>query len=138
MKRGFNFGRSHFFVLISATALLAFVQGPDAQAHARLLRANPTDQSETSAPPHRVELWFDELLESGFAMLEVFPASQLQSRQHTNLLSNAASLDAKDRTHLIAPLPPLPPGQYVVQWRVLSRDGHSAPGRLSFRIRGLE
>lgn len=29
---------------------------------------------------------------------------------------------------------PLPAGDYVAAWRVLSRDGHTAPGRLTFRV----
>jgi len=31
-------------------------------------------------------------------------------------------------------LKPLAPGGYVVEWRVLSRDGHSEPGRITFRV----
>ena len=43
-------------------------------------------------------------------------------------------VDPADRTRLTTDLGPLAPGAYVVQWKVLSRDGHGARGRVLFRI----
>jgi methionine-rich copper-binding protein CopC len=45
-------------------------------------------------------------------------------------------VDPKDRTHLMVKVGALKPGDYVVDWRVLSRDGHSAPGRITFTVKG--
>jgi methionine-rich copper-binding protein CopC len=65
----------------------------------------------------------------------VFPASQLQARQRTNLAQGQPTVDRQDRTHLIVKVQPLSPEDYVFEWRVLSRDGHSARGKINFRVR---
>lgn len=105
-----------------------------AMAHSRLLRSLPPDKAALSSAPSRVELWFNELLDEGFNAIEVFPAQELSAKVRSNLIKGAPVVDAKDRTHLTVDLQPLAVGEYVVEWRVLSRDGHSAPGRFRFRV----
>jgi methionine-rich copper-binding protein CopC len=105
-----------------------------AYAHAQLVRSNPANKAEVSKPPAQVELWFNELLETGFNSVQVYPAGQANSNSRTNLIEGKPQLDRKDGTHLISKVKPLDPGEYVVEWRVLSRDGHSAPGRITFRV----
>ena len=82
-----------------------------------------------------VEATFNELLEDGFNTVTVFPAGELASKKRSNLTAGKPQVSPKDRTQLTVKLSPLPPGEYVVEWRVLSRDGHSAPGRFTFRVR---
>lgn len=106
-----------------------------AHAHARVLRSNPAKDATLMQPPARVDIWFDELLDDGFNSIEVFAAGDVDAAKRTGLQTGAVVLDEKDRTHLSVGLPPLPPGEYAVEWRVLSRDGHSAPGRFRFRVR---
>jgi methionine-rich copper-binding protein CopC len=115
--------------------LLALAGAPAAWAHARLLHAEPAKGAEVSTAPKQIDLWFNELLDDGFNTLTVFPAAELSSTgKHTNLAKDKPAVDAKDRTHLTIKLETLPPGEYVIEWRVLSRDGHSAPGRSTFRV----
>jgi methionine-rich copper-binding protein CopC len=122
-----------FTVLVSAFALFA---APHGWAHARLVRATPATGAEVSPAPKQLELWFNELLEDGFNTLTVFPAAELKSAsKHSNLTDGKPVVDAKDHTHLTVALTKLPPGEYVIEWRVLSRDGHSAPGRSTFRVK---
>ena len=109
-----------------------------ALAHARLVRAQPADKAVLSQAPQRLELWFNELLDQSFNQVEVFPAAELTAKTRTNLTSGTPVLDPVDRTHLTVPLQTLAPGEYVVEWRVLSRDGHSAPGRFRFRVVGAQ
>lgn len=116
--------------------VMAFAGVHRALAHARLLRAKPADKAELTQAPARLELWFNELLDDGFNSIEVFPASELSLETHGNLATGAPQLDTNDHTHLVVELQPLPRGDYVVEWRVLSRDGHSAPGRIRFRVLG--
>ncbi len=87
-----------------------------------------------SAPDH-LDLWFNELLEDGFNVVTVFAASELGETKRRDLTGDKPRVDRKDRTHLVVRIVPLPPGEYIVEWRVLSSDGHSAPGRISFRVR---
>jgi methionine-rich copper-binding protein CopC len=105
-----------------------------AQAHARMLRSNPADHSTLTNSPTQIELWFNELLEEKFNTVEVFADEPSGAKPKANLAEGSPKLDRKDRTHLTISLKALAPGPYVVEWRVLSRDGHSAPGRISFRV----
>ena len=104
------------------------------QAHARLVRSNPSDQAVLTSTPKQIELWFNELLEEKFNSVELFTAESAQSKERVNQADGTPKIDRKDRTHMIVTLKPLSPGEYVVEWRVLSRDGHSAPGRIRFRV----
>ncbi len=124
--------------LLRAAALLVgallFAAPNEALAHARLLKSSPAS-GETIKAPTQVELWFNELLDGGgFNTVVVFPAAELKAKTHTNLAVGEAKMDAKDRTHLTVDLKTLSPGEYVVDWRVLSLDGHSAPGRFKFKV----
>ena len=116
--------------------LFSLALAPEAEAHARLVRSVPAKGAELSAAPDRIDLWFNELLDDGFNTVLVFPAAELDSKRHTSLVREKPVVDPKDRTHLSVKMPALPAGEYVAEWRVLSRDGHSAPGRFTFRISG--
>ena len=114
---------------------LLFASTSGAWAHARLLRAEPAKGAALSTAPPQIDLWFNELLEDGFNTVMVFPEAELSlAGKHSNLAKGKPTVDAKDRTHLSVKIEALPPGDYVIEWRVLSRDGHSAPGRSTFRV----
>lgn len=120
---------------VALALLIGLLLAPTlASAHARVVRSTPKNKAVVQAPPPRVELWFNELLDEGFNSIEVFPASDLTAAKRGSVTSGKAEVDAKDRTHLSIELQPLAPGDYVIEWRVLSRDGHSAPGRLTFKV----
>jgi methionine-rich copper-binding protein CopC len=110
--------------------------GPrSALAHARLLRSTPKPDSELTLPPANVELWFNELLDGEFNSISVFSASDTDPKLRKNLAEREARVDDKDRTHLSVGVKPLPSGEYVVEWSVLSLDGHTARGKFNFKIR---
>jgi methionine-rich copper-binding protein CopC len=115
--------------------ILILAASPGAWAHARLLRAEPKTGADLSSAPRQIDLWFNELLEDGFNTLTVIPAADLVAEKKTNFAKDKPVVDPRDRTHLTIKLGSLPPGEYIVEWRVLSRDGHSAPGRSTFRVR---
>jgi methionine-rich copper-binding protein CopC len=131
---------SNRFATVAAVSfiLLSFTLARDARAHAQMVRSNPAKNAELTKAPEQVELWFNELLDDGFNSVEVFAAAELSSQHHASLTRGEAAVDPNDRTHLTVKLAPLPAGEYVVAWRVLSRDGHSAPGRLTFRVAGAK
>jgi methionine-rich copper-binding protein CopC len=105
-----------------------------ALAHARLVRSSPASQAQLAEPPSRIELWFSELLEDDFNSVQVVRFAELTTKQRSNLTQSVVTLDRGDRTHLVVPLQHLGPGRYAVEWRVLSRDGHTATGRFTFWI----
>lgn len=124
--------------LLALAALVVaqvFLAGPRAAlAHARLVRSTPANQATVAAPPERVELWFSERLEGRFNSVEVVRAAEVTLRPRTNLARGAPTVDRDDRTRMTVPVQKPGPGDYVVEWRVLSRDGHSAAGRFTFRV----
>jgi len=125
----------HLLALAALVVAQMFLTGPRAAlAHARLVRSTPANQARLAAPPERVELWFSELLEDGFNSVEVVRAAEVTAKPRTNLARGAPAVDRDDRTRMTVPVQELGPGDYAVEWRVLSRDGHSAAGRFTFRV----
>ena len=131
---------SNRFATVAAVSfiLLSLILARDALAHAQMVRSNPSKNAELPKAPEQVDLWFDELLDEGFNSVEVFAASESTSKHHTNFARGQIAVDPRDRTHLMVKMAPLPAGEYVVAWRVLSRDGHTAPGQLTFRVAGAK
>lgn len=127
-------GRFAFFFAL----LLSMALAPKALAHARMVKSDPAKNATLSKSPDHLDLWFNELLEEGFNTIEVFNSSELTAAKHTNLAKDKPVVDPRDHTHIAVHLESLPPGEYVVEWRVLSRDGHSAPGRILFRVEGAK
>jgi methionine-rich copper-binding protein CopC len=121
------------FRLLLCAAFLLLI-GPGALGHARLVRSIPAKGEVLQSLPAQIELWFNELLDDGFNSIEIFPASEVTARKRTSLTKEKPTVDPHNRTRLFLKTGPLVPGEYVVEWRVLSRDGHSAPGRFTFRI----
>ncbi len=122
------------FIALIALAMLFTCDPKQVWAHARLLRSEPKNEAVLAEAPRSVHLWFNELLDRGFHSIEVYPAAERGKKQRANFIVGPAEVDPEDRTHLRVQLKPLPPGDYVVEYRVLSRDGHTAPGRISFRV----
>lgn len=121
--------------LVFTSLLFLSAFAPTVHAHARMVKSIPAKDAELAVAPAQLELWFNELLEDGFNTIEVYPYAELDAPKHSNLAQGKVVVDAKDRTHLTVKLGSLAPAKYVVDWRVLSRDGHSAPGRITFVIK---
>ena len=119
---------------LAAAILISLLGTTSAFAHAQLIKSFPANKAELNNPPVRVELWFNELLDEGFNSVEVIPAAELSDKEHSNLARGLPKVDAADPTHLTIELSALKPGKYVIQYRVLSRDGHTAPGRVAFEV----
>lgn len=124
------------FRIVFLATVLAFACAPGAWAHARLLRSEPKSGAEVNPAPKQIDLWFNELLEEGFNTVIVFPVADLTAEKKNNFVKGKPVVDPKDHTHLSIKLAALPPGEYIIEWRVLSRDGHSAPGRSKLTVRG--
>ncbi len=98
-------------------------------AHALLVRSEPAQRATLHSPPAAVRLWFSEPLEPAFSSLEVLTArGERVTQAH-------AAVPASDGKLLELPLPPLAAGDYTVQYRVLSVDGHAVKGGYIFRVR---
>lgn len=105
-----------------------------AMAHARLVKSSPESGANLAQAPEKIELWFSELLDGNFDNIGVYAAADVSSSTRTSLVVDQAKVDDKDKTHLTIALKPLSPGEYFVDWRVLSLDGHTATGRFKFKV----
>jgi methionine-rich copper-binding protein CopC len=112
-------------------AIAVFLIGlaQQAAAHALLVEAIPAEAAILESSPPQLVLRFNSRIEHKLSRA----ALMLEAGGEAQYLTFAAAA-APDR--LIATLPVLAPGSYVVDWQVLSVDGHRAAGKLRFRIRG--
>jgi copper resistance protein C len=107
-------------------ALAGFATAPIASAHATLVGSDPADGSSLAVGPERVTLTFNEPMQEGFPALTVVGPDRhyWQSGEPT----------VTGRT-VSAPVSELgPAGEYVVNYRVTSADGHPVEGRLTFTL----
>jgi len=111
--------------MVCAAAWLAGI-APAALAHAFLDHSTPAVGSTVHASPAQVELWFTEQLEPAFSTIRVLD----QANQRRD--KGDAKVDPRDATALQVSLPPLAPGRYRVEWRVLSVDTHVTEGDFTF------
>ena len=109
-------------------ALALAAAAPLAAAHAFLDHASPRVGSTVRASPAQVTLRFNENLEAAFSTIRVTDKDGREVDRHDK------HLDPSDHSILRVSLPPLPPGKYRVQWRVLSVDTHVTAGDYTFTL----
>lgn len=110
--------------LLFGLALLACATVADAHAHLR--NSVPADGSTLSASPRSLVLNFSEA--------GLVTAAAIQKAGAT--AQKLEPLPTKAAVQVSLALPALPPGTYVVSWRVLSADGHVMPGKIHFTVAG--
>lgn len=111
---------------LTAGALL-LAAASAAPAHSLLLESSPASGANLVRSPARVALRFNNRIEKRLSHIRLVDA-----RGEGRALAVAQAEGGPDA--LTAPLPPLPPGTYRVEWRVLSTDGHVVDGRFGFRV----
>ena len=99
-----------------------------AAAHGFLERSDPRAGSTLKTPPGSVRLWFTGAIEPAYSRVEVL------NEQGQRVDIGESVVDAETRKTLKIALPPLPPGRYRVEWRVLSVDTHVTKGTFTFRV----
>ncbi len=100
-----------------------------AEPHAFLVRSAPARRAALSQSPARVELWFNERLEPAYSSLIVSNAAGAR------MDLGDVTVGPDDFRRLTVSLPPLPPGRYVVHFRVLSVDGHVIEANFPFTVK---
>jgi methionine-rich copper-binding protein CopC len=97
-------------------------------AHAILVKAQPDKEAVLTDAPEEVLLVFNEGVAQEFMALAVVDESGKRVDKHD------VRQDFTDRSHLRASVGKLPPGRYMVRYRVLSADGHVVSGKYFFRV----
>jgi methionine-rich copper-binding protein CopC len=118
----------HAVIVTAASAALSFCTAAAALAHAHLVRATPAEGGSVKAAPAEVTLKFNERLEPSFSSAVIRDAAGKQVDKAD------AHVDKADRTTVRVSLPPLEPGVYTVEWRIMSSDTHKVNGNFTFRV----
>lgn len=111
------------------TAALTLAGSGTAGAHAFLHHAVPLVGSTIPVAPASVTLDYTEALEPRFSSIQV------QDAHGTRVDKGDVHVAPNDPKRLIVSLPPLGPGIYTVQWRVVSVDTHHTEGNFTFTVR---
>lgn len=110
---------------IALAALLACASVAPAWGHAYVDTSSPAD-SATLAAPREVVLRFTETVELEFSTVVV--KSKIGETMSVGRIRQPAA------NTLAVDLKRLPPGAYVIEWRVLSVDTHVTDGVLRFTV----
>jgi copper resistance protein C len=100
-----------------------------ALAHAVLVKSIPAQRASLVEPPPRIELWFNERLEPAYSKASV------TNEAGTQVDLRDVAVSTEDPRRLSLSLPPLKPGRYTVNFRVLSVDGHVVESEFPFTLR---
>ncbi len=115
--------------LILAWAIVLGVQLQVAEAHANLVRSEPSANSTLGASPDRITLRFTEPMEARFSEIQVLNSTG------SRVDNEDSTVDANDLTVMSVSLSSLPDGTYTVAWHNLSTiDGHTLRGAFAFSI----
>ncbi len=100
-----------------------------AWAHPKPVRSHPAPNASLTRSPTRVQVWFNEELDSKGSKLTVWSETGEQVDQG----NSKVSLD--DRAVIVVGLKPLSPGRYTVKWRAMADDDREVTqGEFTFRV----
>jgi methionine-rich copper-binding protein CopC len=119
-------------ILFSCVIAVVFSAGwsvPDAFGHAFPDHSDPKVGSTVQGPLDRVRIWFDSDLEPVFSSIMVHAA-----KGGVMVDKGDGHVDSSDPKLLEVRVPPLPPGEYIVYWSVVGRDGHRTAGKYTFTV----
>ena len=114
---------------VRGALLLSLLSPSSLWAHAYLVKSVPPQRATLYRAPAKIQLWFNERLEPRYSS---FTLSANDGKVVETIKSEVDSNDAK---LISAPLKPLPPGRYLVKFRVLSVDGHVVEDQFPFTIK---
>lgn len=114
-------------VVLSALLAAALPAAPGASAHATVLEAAPANGATLDRAPARVELTFNEAVETRFGALQVVDA-------RGDRVDDGTIVRPKRERIAIGLRPDLPDGSYAATYRVVSADGHPVAGGISFVV----
>jgi hypothetical protein len=110
--------------------LILFLIPIAAQGHAYPDHADPKVGATIAACPAAVRIWFDSDLEPVFSSIMVHAA-----KGDVMVDKRDGRVDPSNPTLLEVSVPTLPPGEYIVYWSVVARDGHRTSGNYTFKIK---
>ena len=100
-------------------------------AHAIVLESVPAPGAVLARAPERVILRFNSKIEKRLTRVTLANSDGV-----SRLVSIASDGPGGDREpdRIVIPLPALPPGRFVIRYKVLSADGHITEGAVRFTV----
>lgn len=111
-----------------AVVLPVVIPASPAYAHAGLRSTRPTGGTAVDEAPLQVVLQFTQAVEVSLGAVRVFDAS---ARRIDDGRARHAPGDA---SRVVVDLPEIDQGSYVVAWRIVSSDAHTARGAFTFTV----
>ncbi|PKG23290.1 copper resistance CopC/CopD family protein [Niallia nealsonii] len=106
-----------------------FLLQANASAHAYITNSTPVENESLDKAPKKVEIEFNEKIQSGFTVLNVLNSAGERVDKRD------VAIDKKTQKSISVTLKDgLKNDVYTVEWRVLSADGHSVSGMIPFSI----
>ena len=113
-------------LMVSCTLVLCLVSFQTVLSHGVLLESSPTHGSVLRTSPDRVVLHFNAILEPSITQVNLIDLQEVLTPLG---VTNGSSMNT-----VVAEVPPLQPGVYNVQYKVLATDGHVTKGSIRFTI----
>ena len=108
---------------------LSCFNAQSALAHPKLMETVPSANARAQSPLD-IKLTFSEALIAKFSKVD------LKDQAGKPVETGPATADQRDKKLLVVPLKsPLAPGQYTVEWQVVSEDTHRIKGSYSFEVK---
>ena len=113
--------------VLLCTSVFLLAHPKPAPGHAIIVESSPASGEVVSPAPSQIALRFNSRIEKTLSKVTLTgPGNGPLPLPHQ------AADSAPDR--LIAPLPALEPGPYLVRWKVFSADGHVTQGIFRFTV----
>jgi copper resistance protein C len=115
--------------IIKLLALTALLSSPlPVLAHAILVKSQPAKDEILKESPKQIDLWFNDAVRSEYKALAVIDSSGKRMDNHD------VEQSLTDGSNIHATVASLPPGKYIVRYRVVSEDTHIVTGKFEFTI----
>lgn len=95
-----------------------------------LTKSDPPNEAVLKQSPSKVTAWFSTELDTKLSTLQVFDT---EGRQVDNG-DGGVDLNDPDHASLVASLPTLPDGVYLVRWSAVLDDGDAVEGEFTFTV----
>ena len=112
------------YCLLTLFCVLALC--PPSWGHGVLIESSPSHGAVLAESPSVVTLRFNAVLEPSITRVTL-----VDLKEHHQALKMT---DASTVERIVATVPPLPPGVYLVNYMVLATDGHVTKGSIRFTI----
>ena len=125
---GSRFERARRRMIRPCLLLILLLAPSPLWAHAYLVKSAPAKRAVLVQPPAKIQLWFNERLEPRYSSFTLVDAAGKPVKMGNG------GVDYADPKQLSAPIGPLPPGRYLIKYRVLSVDGHIVQDQFPFTV----